>query len=99
MARRRAKLSPKDAKSEGERRLRELLRRQTFGAIARVLRCDESAVRFYARGKRKPNGEMRVRVRAKLGIQESAWDEPPRDDAYETTEPPTRRRREERKPT
>lgn len=92
MARRRAALRPEDARTEGERRLRVLLRRKTFGEIARAWLVDESAVRFYARGRRRPVYEIRARARKKDGIPESSWDEPPADDVYEATDPPTRKR-------
>jgi hypothetical protein len=91
VTRRRALLPPTEASSDGARRLRELLRKQSFGAIARRLRCDESAVRFYASEARKPNLVMRARIREVLEIPESSWDEAPVADPYATSEPPTRR--------
>lgn len=90
MARRRALLLPSDATNEGARRLRELLRRHSFGWIARKLRCDEKSVRTWAREEGKPNLQMRARIAQELGLPEVAWDESP--DAYAGAEPATTKR-------
>jgi hypothetical protein len=92
VARRRSKLEPSGATNEGARQLRELLVRQTFGALARRLRCDEGAVRHYAREKRKPNDGMRERIFTTFGIPYDAWDKPPSSDLYAGADPVTTRR-------
>ncbi len=92
MARRRSKLEAADATSEGSRQLRSLLVRQTFGAVARRLVCDEGAVRHYARETRKPSHEMRVRIFDVLAIPYDSWDEPPSSDLYAGADPSTTRR-------
>lgn len=83
---------PEKATNEGSRRLRVLLRKHPFAAIARRLRCDESTIRRMARENGKPSLHIRARARDVLGISESAWDEPcsaPSSDAYEGSDPPT----------
>jgi hypothetical protein len=93
VARRRALLLPAEATTEGSRRLRELLRKQTCAAIARKLRCDESAVRFYAREARTPDLVMRARIREVLGWDEAIWEAPPAaDDVYSQDAPATTKR-------
>ena len=74
----RALLAPCDATNEGTRRLRELLRRQTFGAISRRLKCNERSVRHWAREEAKPGLLLRARVEEVLGIPAAAWDQPAR---------------------
>ena len=91
MARRRALMRPEDATNEGSRCVRVLLRRMTFGALARRLRCDERSIRRYAREEQKPDLIMRARAYRELAIPEDAWDEAPRTDPYDNTEPSTRR--------
>lgn len=91
MAARRALLAPAEATNEGSRRLRELLKKQSFGALARRLRCVGGTVRFWAREERKPNLVMRDRIEIVLGIPAAAWDEPPSADDY-CELPPTGRR-------
>jgi hypothetical protein len=93
VARRRSPLPPEEAKSEGSRLLREILRRQTFGAIARRCRCDEGAIRHYARDERKPNIVMRDRMVQQLGIAFESWDEPASKDLYAVGEDPATTRR------
>lgn len=74
MSRRRRNLSPpSEAKTEGLRRLRELLVTKTFAALARRLRCDEGTIRHYERGVRFPDTRMRRRMREEFGISENAW--------------------------
>lgn len=86
-------LRPTDATNEGARRLRELLRRRTFGALAKQLRCDERAVRMWAREEAKPSLLLRARVEDVLGIGANTWDEPPGSDVYTAgRDPPTARR-------
>lgn len=87
----RANLSPADATNEGSRQLREMIRKQTYGALARRLRCDERAVRWWASERFKPSLVMRSRL-AELGIAETAWDAPRSADIYAAGDPPTRRR-------
>jgi hypothetical protein len=92
VARRRALLLPRDARTEGSRRIREELRRQTFAAIARRLRCDEGTVRRLATEAGRPSLVLRARAADILGIPEHAWDEPPfAADVYSSGEPPTAR--------
>lgn len=91
MSRRRALLLPEDATNEGSRRLRKLLRRHSFAAIGRRLRCDERTVRRLAREEGKPSLLIRARGREVLGISELAWDEAPWSDIYAGSEPPTMR--------
>lgn len=92
---RRALLRPTDATNEGSRLLRILLLRQSFGALAKKLRCDESAVRNYAHERRKPDRMMRARAAepppAGLGIPDDAWDARPSSDLYASSEPETSR--------
>jgi transcriptional regulator with XRE-family HTH domain len=83
---------PHEAPNEGARILRELLRRQTFAAIARRLRCDESAVRAWARGTGKPSHLLRARAADVLAIPERSWDEPRSSDLYAGSEPETTKR-------
>lgn len=89
MAQRRALLLPRDATNEGSRLLRELLRRKTFGAIARRLRCDERSVRSWAREEAKPGLVLRARAGELLEIADAAWDEPPSSDVYAAEDPAT----------
>lgn len=86
MGRRATKLDPSTATTVGERQLRELVTRSTYGSIARRLRADESTIRHYARGRRRPDHEMRERLRDAYGIPTDAWDDP-----Y-VTEPATTKR-------
>lgn len=92
-AARRAVLLPATATNEGSRRIRELLRKHTFGWIARKLTCDEKTVRAWAREDAKPSLIMRARAHERLAIDECAWDERPRSDAYSTSDPATSRLR------
>lgn len=87
---RRARLDPSQATTEGQRLLCELLRRNSFGALARKTRLDESAIRHYARGRRTPSFEIRPKLKETLGIPDESWDEPPKPDTY-ATEPETKR--------
>lgn len=87
----RASLSPAAATNDGSRRLRELLRQQSFGGLARRLRCDERAVRWWAREEFKPSRLMRARLLEVLAIPEDAWDLAPSSDPY-ASGPATRRR-------
>jgi hypothetical protein len=84
MARRRMQLDPRDATNDGSRRLREILRRRTFAAVALDLLCDEGAVRRWAHEKGKPCAILRTRAHehATIAIPFSAWDEPPSKDVY-----------------
>jgi len=92
VAERRALLLPREATNEGARRLRELLRKQTFGGLARRLRCDERSVRSWAREENRPSLVMRARIAEVLGILEDAWDAAPASDVYEPgADPPTAR--------
>lgn len=86
-------LRPSDATNEGSRRLREILRRRTCGAIARLLRCDERAVRMWAREEAKPSRLLRVRAEDVLDIPAHAWDDAPGSDVYGAgKDPPTARK-------
>lgn len=87
-------LLPHAATNEGSRRLRLLLRRHSFGAIARFLRCDESSVRAWAKERAKPSLAMRGACErtAQINIAEWMWDDPPIDDIYAGTEPLTTKR-------
>lgn len=91
MAERRALLLPREATNDGARRLRELLRKQTFGGVARRLRCDERSVRSWAREENRPSLVMRARIRDVLGVLEDAWDDAPTSDVYDAADPPTTR--------
>jgi hypothetical protein len=84
-------LRPTDATNEGSRLLRVLLVRQSFGAIAKRVGCDESAIRHYAHERRKPDRMLRARMHERLGIRDDAWDERPSADLYATSEPETAR--------
>lgn len=90
---RRVVLRPKDATTDGERRLREMALQTTFASMAKRARCDETAVRRWARGESMPSPKMRVRIRETLGILEEAWSEawsdPPPSDV--SSEPETAR--------
>jgi transcriptional regulator with XRE-family HTH domain len=90
--RRRAGLKPGEATTEGARRLRALCERQTFSAVARRARCDESAIRRYAREIRSPLPEIRARLEDVFGIPAGAWDEPAKPDTYDADEPSTAKR-------
>lgn len=94
MAQRRDLLLPHAATNEGSRRLRLLLRRLSFGAIARYLRCDESAVRAWAKEKSKPSLTFRGAAERtpQIAIPEWTWDDPPIDDIYAGAEPETTKR-------
>lgn len=86
-------LRPADATNDGSRRVRELLRRRTFGAIAKQLRCDERAVRMWAREDTKPSLVLRARIEDVFAIPASAWDEEPTPDVYAAgKDPPTARK-------
>lgn len=91
-ARGRASFNPVDATNEGSRQLRELLRKSTFGALARRLRCDERSVRWWASEKFKPARVMRARMKDVLSIPEDAWDDKPSSDVYAGEDPATTRR-------
>jgi transcriptional regulator with XRE-family HTH domain len=71
----RALLLPGDAGTVGVRMLREILRRQTFGAVAKRVGCDEERVRQWAREESRPSRLMRVRAAEVLGIPGETWDE------------------------
>lgn len=71
----RALLLPGEASTDGVRRLREILRRQTFGAVAFRLRVDERSVRRWAREECRPSRLERDRAAEVLGIPHAAWDE------------------------
>lgn len=87
-------LRPADATNEGARRLRELLRRRTFGALARLLACDERAVRLWAREACRPSLRLRLRAEERLSIPADSWDEAPDSDVYDAgNDPPTERKR------
>lgn len=92
MALRRRLLPPTEATTEGSRRLRHLLRRLTFAAVARRFRCDEGSVRRWAREEGKPSLQYRATGAVVFAIPEAAWDEPPLIDVYATEAPPTARR-------
>lgn len=68
-----------------------LCERQTFSAVARRARCDESAIRRYAREIRSPLPELRARLEEVFGIPAGAWDEPAARDTYDD-EPATTKR-------
>lgn len=85
-------LRPSDATNEGSRRIRELLRRTSYGAIARKLRVDERAVRLWAREERVPNAIMRERWRDVYAWEPDIWDAPPARDSYVGSEPTTTKR-------
>lgn len=89
---RRTALRSDEAKTEGSRRLRVLLRRLTYGAIARKLRVDERAVRLWARDERTPSTIMRERWREAYQWDESIWDAEPVKDSYAGSDPLTTRR-------
>lgn len=89
---RRASFGAADATSEGSRQLRELLRKQTFGSLARRLRCDERSVRWWASERFKPSRLMRARMFEVVAIPEDAWDVPPSSDLYAGEDPATTRR-------
>jgi hypothetical protein len=72
----RALLLPGEAGTEGVRRLREILRRQTFGAVAFRVRVDERSVRRWAREECRPSRLERDRAEEVLGIPGQSWDEP-----------------------
>lgn len=88
---RRERLDPKAATNEGERQLREILLRQSYGQIARKAHVDESAIRHYARARRLPSFELRPKLKELFGIPEEAWEEPASLDVY-AREPATKRR-------
>lgn len=71
----RAMLAPAEASTEGVRRLRDILRRQTFGAVARRCGVDERSVRRWAREECRPSRLERERAQEVLGIPYQAWDE------------------------
>ena len=93
MAKRRELLLPADAKTEGERLLRELLRKQPYAQLARRLRCTEAAVRHYARG-RVPDPRMRSRMQEVFGWKEDVWSMKPDLDVYAAGDEPETRRDE-----
>jgi len=84
-------LRPEEATNEGSRLLRVLLKKHTFGALAKRMRCDERSLRFWAREKWKPSLVLRARGEDVLGIRATAWDEAPSSDLYAGTDPSTRR--------
>lgn len=92
MARRRALLLPHEAETEGGRLLRDLLRKRSFAALARQLRCDEGSIRAWAREEGKPGLQLRARAAELLGIPERAWDLPRSLDLYAGSEPETTKR-------
>jgi hypothetical protein len=71
----RALLLPADASTVGVRMLRELLLRQTFGAVARRLGCAVSDVRRWAREECRPSRLLRVKAADVLKIPGESWDE------------------------
>lgn len=75
-----------DASNEGVRRLREVLRSRSAAVVARLVGCDATAIRRWAREERTPTAEWRTVLHSELGIAESAWEEPV------GAEPPTERR-------
>jgi hypothetical protein len=85
-------LKPDDAPNEGARRVRTLTQRSSYGEIAKRLSVDESAVRLWARGKRRPNTELRRRWRDEYGWDDGIWDEAPTRDSYTGSDPLTTKR-------
>lgn len=82
-------LRPRDAKTEGQRRLRERLRRQTASAVARTMGLDASTVRKIATGERKPGSLTRTAF-ADHYVEfsdEEIWDLPPVVDTYAGDDP------------
>jgi hypothetical protein len=71
----RVALRPIEAKTEGVRLLRVILQRQTFGAVARRVGVDDSAVRAWALEIRRPLSVARWRAEEVLSIPFDAWDE------------------------
>lgn len=88
---RREVLLPGDATTLGERKLRELALTQTFAAIARRARVDETTVRRWTKGEAMPSPEMRGRLKDTLGIDVEWWATDVDDDAY-VAEPATTKR-------
>lgn len=92
MGRRANILLPSEATNDGVRLLRELLLRMTAGQIAKLVACDESAIRRYAREERDPHPNMRERFDSKLAIPLLAWSRPPAPDPYAAEAPATTKR-------
>lgn len=64
--------------SEGVQQLREILTRQTFGAVARRVGVTRWAVRQWAREEARPSRRQRERCAEMLGIPVDAWEQVPR---------------------
>lgn len=90
MSRRKTEL-PSDAKSEGQRLLRELAIKLSYAQIAKRLLCTEGAIRHYARGSRSPDRRIRERMKQAFGWEPNEWTRAPRPDAYVESTPPTTR--------
>jgi DNA-binding transcriptional regulator YiaG len=64
--------------NEGVQRLREILMRQTFGAVARRVGVDKETVRQWAREEARPSRRHRSVIELRLGVPAATWEEAPR---------------------
>lgn len=71
-------LLPAEAPTEGSRRLRELLQRQTMSAVAKRVACNDKSVRAWAQGNYRPARAHRATMARVLQIPPGEWDEPAR---------------------
>ena len=67
-------LPVEEATNDGSRALRELLRRLTFGQLAKRLTCTPSTVRKWAKELRMPTAAWRERMFLLLDIPLGAWE-------------------------
>lgn len=87
---RREVLRPEDAKTLAGRKLRELALTQTYAAIAKRARADETSVRRWAKEEATPTPDMRGRLKETLGFDASWWATPNDPDVY-VTDPATKK--------
>lgn len=69
-------LLPQDASTVGSRRLRELLQRQTFTAVALRVGVSHVTVRRWATELLRPSRQHRATMDRVLRIPPAEWDEP-----------------------
>ena len=88
---RREVLPPSQADTLGARKLRELALNQTFSALSKRARVDETSIRRWAQETVTPNPDMRDRMKDVFGIEPVWWATRNAPDTY-VTEPATTKR-------
>lgn len=64
---------PATAMTEGQRRLRERVARESFGEIASMLGVNKGTIHRWCTGEKSPGPAARAKIEEKLGIPNAAW--------------------------